>query len=207
VTGKWDRSSTNSATNLVAEATVIFDPVTNRFYYVPTEVSDRQALQYLDPADWTFKSSPSYAWPTGGGSGYGSAVYIETGGLRLIVHFQGSLWQALDLDNISAGWTVLSHSGTALGNTANAPVWHPEQGVLYWRAASSAGQGLVRITPPGSSPLSNAWVGSTVSLTGDTVPEFQGASVGLQHYRSLCYIPTLEMLGWVTAFGVALLNP
>jgi hypothetical protein len=46
-----------------------------------------------------------------------------------------------------------------------------------------------------------------VTLTGDTIPENRNPNVGTQAYRRLMYVPSIQMLAWITANGVALLNP
>lgn len=205
-TGIWSRASTNEASGDVIECSIVQDPVTGRIYRIQSPIHAINSLPYLD-TDGVFKSASTGGYGAVGTGLYSKCFYVETGGKRLLVNIWGTLTQAIDLDNMGAGWQTLTMTGASLSVTFNPPVWHQEQGVLYHRASSGAGNKLTKITPPVGDPISGTWTRSEVTLTGDTVPEFMGTNVTTEAYQSLFYIPEYEMLGWVTAFGVALLNP
>jgi hypothetical protein len=206
-TGVWARASTGQFSFGGFESSVVFDPVAKRFYSVSgTDQHARTSLPYLDVADWTFKTLSGIGYATPGSGSYAKAIYWAGGGKRLILFWWGTTMQALDLDAPTAGWRTLSISGAAINGGFNIPAWHQGNGNLYWRASSGAGNTLVKVVPP-ADPINGTWVGSTITLSGDAIPEFQGAVPVTEAYRSLFYIPSLNMLGWVTAFGVSLINP
>jgi len=205
--GNWSRASTNSAIVNTIEATAVYDAVTNRGYIVPSPLSSIQKLSYLDCADWQFKQTPLFPWPKAGTGPYAHAVIWG----RHLLHFWGTMIQSLDLDNIAPGFQVVAYTGTlpvtisatgANSGTQNAWVWHAVNNCFYYRHHVSAQQNLFRLTP------GTPWVVDTVTLGGDVVPEFSTNTATMSPgYRSLSYLPTLSMLGWVTENGVALLNP
>jgi hypothetical protein len=207
-TGVWSRAATGTFTHTgLQEGFAVFDPVTKRYYSVgSTSQHAASFVSYLNVADWTWKTLSGIGYATPGDSTYASALSWAGNGKRLLMLLWGSTWQALDLDYPAAGWQTISHTGVAISPAKNAPCWHEGNGNLYWRAGTGAGRTLVKVVPP-ANPLAGTWVKSTVTLSGDTIPEFKGSSVTTEHYKSLFYIPSLGMLGWVTAFGVALLNP
>lgn len=213
-TGEWRRATDSiNLRGARVESTTIFDAVTNRYYVVRSPIHNLRSLEYLDANDWTFKlTSPNYDWPKEGNGPYGKATLYEHGGRRLILHFWGDMLQALDLDNIAGGWKELSYTGLLCkqGGTQNNYAFHAANNELYARQSSGAGQVLYRLIPPAGDPITGTWVSTTVSLLGDPIPEYMRSGsygVSTHNYRSLFYIPSLQMLGWVTCNGVALLNP
>lgn len=208
VTRTWARRSQSTDVPSSFESTAVHDPVTNRYYAIPSEIHLLTRLKYIDGADWTLKETPNFPMAAPGTGTYSSSFLYEGGGKRLIVNVWGSKWQAIDLSDISSGWRVLATSGARsdASNGKNAFVFHAAQGVLYWRD-NGPGNQLYKITPP-ANPLTGTWVITTVTLTGDAVPEFvdQNGST-FSSYGALMYISALEMLAFVTANGVALLNP
>lgn len=206
-TGVWARASTGQFSFGGVESSVVFDPVAKRFYSVSgTDQHARTSLPYLDVADWTFKTLSGIGYATPGSGYYAKAWYWSGNGKRLLMFAWGTTWQALDLDYPAAGWKPLSVTGVSVPISMNIPAWHEGNGNLYWRASSGAGNTLVKVVPP-ANPLAGTWVKSTITLSGDAIPEFIGSGVVTNAYKSLFYVPSLNMLGWVTAFGVALINP
>ena len=207
-TGVWSRTATGEFTNSgLQEGFAVFDPTAKRYYSVgSTSMHATSVIPYLDVADWTLKSHTTGNSATPGDTTYASATYWAGNGKRLLMLFWGSRWQALDLDYPSAGWYQLSKTGPSIATDKIAPCWHEGNGNLYYRPSSGAGNTLVKIVPP-ANPLTGTWVTSTITLSGDTIPEFKGSGVTTEHYKSLFYVPSLSMLGWVTAFGVSLINP
>jgi hypothetical protein len=215
--GVWERLSDGS-TDIEGQAN--YDEVNGRFYVIPNQVWSYNRLRYLRVSDWTWQVSDltGFSYATGNG-GAGSNVFRY--GRLLIVH-QGTSgdpsvgrFQAIDLDNIAAGWSVLNVTGTVTDVIyENAWAYHAAQNVFYRRYADlngasdfPQGQVIYKLTPPASSPLSNTWTITSVTLTGDTIPENRNANVGTQAHKRLMYLPSIQMLAWVTANGVALLNP
>jgi len=215
--GVWERLSDGS-TDIEGQAS--YDEVSGRFYVIPNQVWSYNQLRYLRVSDWTWQLSDltGFTYATGN-AGAGSNVFRY--GRLLIVH-QGTSgessvgrFQAIDLDNITAGWSILNVTGDVTDVIyENAWAYHAAQDVFYRRYADLSGatdypqgQVIYKLTPPTSSPLSNTWTIASVTLTGDTIPENRNANVGTQAHKRLMYLPSIEMLAWVTANGVALLNP
>jgi hypothetical protein len=205
-TGQWSRASTNSCTVNTVESTAVYDPVKNRYYIVLSPLNTVQQLWYLDGTDWTFKQTEKFPWPKNGTGQYAHSLRVG----RKLYHFWGKVIQVLDLDNIAAGFTVQTYTGTlpvTLSNTGvdsgtqNSWVHHEAQGCLYYRHHVQAGQTLYRLNL-------STWVVDQVTLAGDVIPEaFNDPTVMSPGYRSLCYLPSKQMLAWVTENGVSLINP
>lgn len=211
VSRTWARRS--AATNMGTgyEKAAIHDPVTNRFYLLPPDAHYLTALAYLDGTDWTRKTTESFSNGINAAN-IGAFINLfihESGGKRILVAVTKTAMSGIDLANISAGWTQLTLSGT-LQIDSSAPVFHAAKGVYYRRYGGQTDQVLTRITPPAGNPLTGTWVVDTVTLTGDAIPPhypYTYVNSATSAYRNLMYIPALQMLGWVTAGGVALLNP
>ncbi len=210
-TGAWSRAAAATGPTAYMESTSVFDPVSNRYYVIPSEMHTFTSLPYLDGADWTWKTtSPAYSFPdTTGVSGYSHTSLYDGNSKRLLINFWGSRIHALDLSAVGSGFQNIPYTGTLPSTHEFTWVQHPTNGKLYARGISGQGQVLYRLTPPASPLGGSNWVIDTVTLTGDTVPEFTGGDVGgtVMSYKSLFAIPSLGMLGWVTNQGVALLNP
>jgi hypothetical protein len=214
--GVWSRAA---ATVANSAGFPVFDPVAGRWYMVPLSPWSSSSLGYLRGSDMTWQTQTGAFGYLTGDSNAGLNAFLY--GRLLIVHQGNSAgtagrFQALNLDS-PAGWSVLNVTGnTTDTNYANTWAFHEAQGVFYRRYADSSnlstaspqGQVIYKLTPPATNPLTNAWTITSVTLTGDTVPEFRAApDVRTQAYRSLMYLPSIQMLAWVTANGVALLNP
>ncbi len=196
------------------EGSCVYDPVTKRYYLVSGgDLHATSSLYWLDGTTWTWNSVATTASANGaanGGGPYIAAWLYEGNGKRLLMAQWGpNLLMAQDLSALGTWHTLAVSNGPlpADGGTSFNP-WtnHTAQNVLYYRNSEGAGQTVFKLTPP-ANPLTGQWALSTVTLTGNTIPEFIGSGVGTRAYKSLFYIPSLQMLGWVTAFGVALLNP
>lgn len=205
-TGVWSRAATGTFSFTGVECATVFDPVTKRFYSVSGDNQHaRSFLPYIDATTWAFGTLSGIGFATPA-SGYAKAWYWAGNGKRLLMFAWGSTLQALDLDYPAGGWYQLTKTGAAFDASMNVPAWHEGNGNLYWRASAGAGNSLIKIVPP-ANPLTGTWVASTITLSGDVIPEFIGSGVVTNAYKSLFYVPSLNMLGWVTAFGVALINP
>lgn len=212
-TGVWARASATAvAVGAYDNATSIFDPVTGRYYIVPAVIHNTNTLRYLDTADFDWKVTPAWSgYAQSDPAAYGHAFLYTRGTTRLLMFCWGAKLQALNLDNIAAGWTNLTYTGDPVYDAQGPNHWchHPTHDRMYSRQSIGAGQTLMRLTPPAGDLLTGAWVRDTVTLAGDSIPERHiGADASGKHsYRWLHYIPALDCLGWVTVNGVALLNP
>lgn len=206
-TGVWSRVALLSLGGSAIEGSSIYDPVTKRYYTI--NGSGQHAINYipyLDANDWTAKTLAGVGYAPVGDGYYAKGWYWAGNGKRLLMFAWGQTWAALDLDYPAAGWQPLTHTGPSMPIGMNVPAWHEGNGNLYWRDSSGAGNTLIKVVPP-ANPLTGTWVKSTITMSGDAIPEFKGAVPTTEAYKSLFYIPSLNMLGWVTAFGVSLINP
>jgi hypothetical protein len=225
-TGQWSRTSgatfSHFSGSALIEGTTVYDPVLQRYYSVRSRLQEIKFLPYLSATDWSYGQTSDFsAFPAADASNYATATYCVVRGQRLVLHNRGQLFQVLDLGDLPRGfvqppvssslspaWPQTIISGADRG-TQNAWVWHEAQGVLYYRHHVGAGNKLLKLTPPPSGDaLTGTWTISEVTLAGDAIPEFHAnPSTNIMHYRSLFYIPSLQMLGWVSPSGVCLLNP
>jgi hypothetical protein len=208
-TGVWARAAATVGSFPLGavESTAIFDTVANRYYLMSGDLHNYSFVRYLDGSNWTWNTTtPAYPWPGVGDTQYTSSVLYQGNGKRLLIQFWGSRMHALDLSDVVSGFQNLAYTGTLADPQAQSSWVQHIDGNLYARDSTGAGQVLRKITPP-ANPISGNWTVGTVTLTGDTIPEFIGLNASTNCYQSLFYIPTLQVLGWVTAFGVSLLNP
>ncbi len=69
----------------------------------------------------------------------------------------------LNLNNISAGWSVLNVAGQALPDTQSQFTFYPPDGNWYARH-DNGGEWIYRLTPPASNPLTGTWTVTHVQL-------------------------------------------
>lgn len=221
VTGMWTRiSADDSVRKISPEGQIVFDPVAVRYYALVQNQHNYDYLLYWNPATTRFEQGPKQAVTindnTRGGPYSVSGFIHENSGVRALVFCRRDPLKdvnytlaGIDLDNQAAGWIRrLSIVGDPIeGDHANW-TYHQAQGVYYRRPKRNMGQTLHRLVPPAGSPLTGTWTHGTVTLQGDSIPEFIGQPLTQSGgYKSLMYIPALQMLGWVTPSGVTLLNP
>lgn len=221
VARKWSRksgASVGGGNAISADGDVVFDPVALRYYVLPYNLHNWDYVLYWNAVSGVWEQSQkqnSYI----NDSGYASAAAFvhEGGGVRALILTRRDAWLAngdqclagLDLNNQSVGWTrKLSLTGVPIPNINAKWAYHAAQNVYYRRDRTGMGQTLYRLTPPTGNPITGTWNHDVVTLQGDVIPEAVGAPLtNYGGYRSLMYIPAIQMLGWVTAQGVALINP
>lgn len=220
VTRRWSRLSADDSFGWVnGEGDTVFDPVTVRYYQLAQNQHIYDYQRYWDPTSTRFESGPkqsSYINDNTAGGPWGLSGFIhEGGGVRAMIQCRrdpttGNFALAgLDLGDQKTGWirrlaldgdpiSVSDHAGWA---------YHPVRNAYYRRPKKNMGQTLHRLVPPPGNPLTGTWTHGSVTLDGDPIPEFVGPQLtNSGGYRSLMYVPALQMLGWVTPNGVALLN-
>lgn len=214
VTRTWARRSSTTGLGAGYERAAVHDPVTNRYYVLRADAHYLNSLPYIDGADWTLKNTVTWPWenaiPPGVIGDFICPFIHESGGVRALMAITKSSLSALDLDNPAAGWSLVPLAGAALELSTNTPAYHAAQNKYYRRYGNQTDQVLQRITPPSGNPITGTWTVDTVTLAGDPIPGYQnyylvGGSVDSN--RTLMYVPALQMLAWITAGGVALLNP
>lgn len=197
------------------------DPTTSRIYVLPRQHHSFTSLSYLGTASvgaystiGTYSAPPDTA--TDGCSGP-AAITVDNDRRLILLWLQRKI-RALDLTNVSAGWQLLTLTNASTLPDAplsgSLPVWHAGKGA-YYHMPSGGGSTLYKITPPASSPLSNAWVISSESIGGDTIhPKGNNAGDADKAHKSLMYVPAIDRLAWVaggttggTVRPVTLINP
>lgn len=101
----------------------------------------------------------------------------------------------MEIASPASGWRDLTITGT-LPSGENRWEFYPVDGCFYCHDGS--GNTIYKLTPPGSSPFTNAWVVSTVTLTGATLPtDVNLTGNGTRHYTRFFYVPTIECFAWI----------
>jgi hypothetical protein len=203
---KWSRLSTNTASyGGNVDSAALFDPTLNRYWLIQVQNHSYNRLEYLDATDWTYKLSPQYGFPLGIG---GTPNAILDDQLRLIVlFFQGGALQALNLNNIGAGWVQIPYTGSMPSGQGGR--WAKFRGSWYFYEGTGSDQGIRKLTPPNSSPLSNSWTFSTVTVSGAALPQGDIPTGSPSHRTRFCYVPGLDCLAWLgnASSKVTLLRP
>lgn len=221
VTRKWSRKSGESIGWATGDGDVVFDPITIRYYSIIGNLHTANYLKYWNPVNGEWANGPLHRTyiNDSGYPGSVSAFIHEGSGLRALIQCRRDstsstqdnwhLLSGIDLDNQTPGWIRrLNLAGERIPNSNAKWVYHPVQNVYYRRERKNMGQKLWRLTPPAGNALTGTWTHDSVTLQGDAVPELASVQYAdYSGYRSLMYISALQMLGWVTPSGVALLNP
>ncbi len=208
-TGLWTRV-TNDTLSFGSdyEASTVLDPETGRYYFIVDGFHGYTSLPYLDLADMKVKRTPSYPYPRMLADRYTTyqTVFLDPVRRLLIAQRPGVSMQALDLNNISAGWQVLNSSGTQ-PSAANRWAFYPPDGRFYTRMNNS-GQTLYRLTPP-SNWKTGTWTIDTVTIAGASMPDFTSTGGTVRHYGTFFYVPALRSLAWISGEDtpVVLLKP
>lgn len=119
-TKTWARYSLNRLGDVAngsyfsVESPTAFHAASGRYYNLPFELHNVDALPYLDAADRTWKTVALGGYPSNGGNNT-SAFVEETRGLLVVETSQGSL-RAIDLGNPSAGVSTIALTGTLPGS-------------------------------------------------------------------------------------------
>ncbi len=205
-TGQWTRLSANGPSGNSSYRTSAYDPVTNRYYLVRFELSESQNLDYLDGADWTWKTV-NIGQPRAEGNN--KTAFIDEARRLLIVQTSTGKLRAIDLNNMGAGPVILRTTGNLPPD--NQTRWHlyPPDGCWY-TYEGDGGNVIYKIQPPASNPLTETWTCSTVQIGGATLPA-QGAQAkeGAVHNARFCYVPPIGCFAWIAGerSRVAILKP
>ena len=203
-TGLWTRQSTNQPTANSSFRTTCYDPVTDRYYMLRYELNESGNLDYLDGADWTWKTvrigNPAP-------DGDNKSAFIDEARRLLIMQTSTGKLRAIDLNNMGAGPVVLKTEGRLPGD--NQSRWHlyPADGCWY---TANGGNSIHKIQPPAGNPLTETWTVSTVQIGGATLAS-QGAqaSQGAVHNTRFFYVRPIGCFAWIAGERnqVAILKP
>jgi hypothetical protein len=207
-TGLWTRPTNDTVDFFnAAEYGVVFDPVAQRYYFIPDSFHAANNLQYYDPTTSTMKTTVAYPFPADyTASGY-QVAFLDPVHRLILIQRPGFPLRALDLNNIASGWVVLSTTGTAPSEN-NRPAFYAPDGRFYTRGNNS-GQTLIRLTPP-ATWKTGTWTYDTVTVTGATLPDFTTTgNSSVNYYGTFFYVPSIQTLAWISGenTNVIILKP
>lgn len=193
-TGLWTRLSTNTPSGNADFRTSCYDPATNRYYLIRYGLNESPNLDYLDGADWMWKT---VRIGNAAADGDNKSAFIDDARRLLIVHTSTGKLRAIDLNNIGAGPVTLRTAGNLpLDNRSR---WHlyPADGCWYMYEGWG-GNTFYKIQPPAGNPLTSTWTVSTVQIGGATLPA-QGAQAkdGAVHNARFFYVRPLGCFAWI----------
>lgn len=208
-TGMWTRVTSDTLPfGYDYEASTVLDPEQGRYYFIVDNFHGNTSLPYLDLADLKVKQTPAYPYPRQLASSYTAyqTVFLDPVRRLLVAQRPGIPMQALDLNDIPAGWRALNTTGTQPGS-ANRWAFYPPDGRFYTRTNNS-GQTLYRLTPP-ANWKTGTWTIDTVTITGASMPDFTTTAGTVRHYGTFFYVPALRSLAWISGEDtpVVLLKP
>ncbi len=205
-TGLWTRLSTNTPSANSDFRTGCYDPATNRYYLIRYGLNESPNLDYLDGADWTWKT---VRIGNASADGDNKSAFIDDARRLLITHTSTGKLRAIDLNNMGAGPVTLRTVGNLpLDNRSR---WHlyPTDGCWYMYEGWG-GNTVHKIQPPASNPLTATWTVSTVQIGGATLPA-QGAQAkeGAVHNTRFFYVRPIGCFAWIAGerSQVAILKP
>ncbi|MEP6609998.1 MAG: hypothetical protein ABJA83_15185, partial [Burkholderiaceae bacterium] len=206
-TGLWTRQSTNPAIGNSGFRTACYDAVMNRYYMIRFELHESANLDYLDGADWTWKSV-RIGTPTADGDN--KSAFIDDVRSLLILQTSTGRLRAIDLNNFAAPPVTLRTVGTLPAD--NQSQWHlyPADGCWY-TYAGNGGNTIHKIRPPAGNPLTDVWTISTVQIGGPTLPSQPADAIqsGAVHNTRFFYARPLGCFAWIAGGSnkVAILRP
>jgi len=184
-TKQWVRRGNGTlATGGGYEGTAVYDPTTNRYYFIPENFGSRTNMEYWNPTTNTISTTGSFTSPSGTGSTSSHSAFIDDE-LRVMFWCYSPLMFAMDL-NTMTGWTQLSGSWPESGSR-----WIKHNGAWWYKAANS-GNTLHKLTL-GANPIGGTWNLSTVNIGGSGLPSTQSSGI---HTHRLMSVPVLDCLAW-----------
>jgi hypothetical protein len=205
-TGLWTRLSGNAPSANSSFRTACYDPATNRYYMIRFELHERATLDYLDGADWMWKT---VSLGRVSAEGDNKSAFIDEARRLLIMQTSTGKLRAIDLNNIGAGPVNLTTVGSLPRD--NQSQWHlyPPDGCWYTHVGDG-GNAIYKIQPPAGNPLTATWTAGTVQIGGATLPT-QGAQAkeGAVHNTRFFYVRPIGCFAWIAGerSQVAILKP
>ncbi len=216
-TRMWTKAATNNAVAYTTggQQSAFYDPTTNRYYAAPGTAFGNGDMSYLDGNDWTWKR---VFYPSVQGNGYYTAAGFIDLQRRIMALWDatGQRFIAMDLNNISAGFSALGMTGTGMSSVHLDCGWayYPPDGCFYhMNSPFDTPNVLLKLTPPAlSGNKMTGWVMSNITSTLSAVTprrQWSGASNNAVHHNSLFYVPAIQRLAWIAgdAAQVAIIKP
>lgn len=194
-TGLWSRLSTNVLTTSSGYRTACYDPVTKRYYMLRYELHENSNLDYLDGADWTWKT---VSIGSSTNEGDNKSAFVDEARRLLIMQTLNGKLRAIDLNNPGAGAVVLRTTGSLPQD--NQSRWHqyPADGCWY-TYLGNGGNVIHKIQPPSGNPLSETWTISTVQIGGAAMPSQPLGAIqnGSVHNTRFFYVRPIGCFAWI----------
>ena len=207
-TGLWTRQSTNAAIGGRSPyRTACYDRATNRYYMIRQYLHGSGNLDYLDGADWTWKTV-GIGRPAPDGDN--KSAFIDDSRRLLIMQTSTGKLRAIDLNDMRSGPVTLRTAGDL--PRVNQSQWHlyPADGCWY-TYVGNGGNDVYKIEPPAANPLANTWTVSTVVIGGAALPSQPAAAIksGAVHNTRFFYVRPLGCFAWIAGGSnqVAILKP
>ena len=205
-TGLWTRQSTNTVIGKSSFRTACYDPATNRYYLIRNELHESSSLDYLDGADWTWKTVNIGNPATDGNN---KSAFVDDARRLLVVQTSTGKLRAIDLNETRKGPVVLRTVGSL--PRGNQSQWHLYPADGCWYTYVGFGENTIhKIQPPTTNPLTETWTASTVQIAGATLAS-QGAQArqGAVHNTRFFYVRPIGCFAWIAGDKnkVAILKP
>lgn len=197
-TGAWSRVTTGTRTDDYENVAV---RVGSNVYFIQHLIHRNTNLQILALGTSVLDTT----------SGTGSAADQSAGGVYhctdydpgrnwLISHQSNFAPRVLQLSNLAAGWISLAETnGGSRPQDANRWAYSTTTLNFYTRGNADGNQ-CTKIVITGSTPGSASVTYSTLTFTGDALPNYTatGSNDGRRHYSNFFYVPGLDCLAWVS---------
>lgn len=211
-TGRWTRRSTNAYINAGYPVRCsAYDPATNRYYMPYENALNNAGLDYVDGADWTFKTTN---FGTITSAGLVSSCFLDDSRRLFVCLVQDSpsaiFLRVFNADNLAAGETLVPMSGS-LSDRIYSTRFHYYPADRCWYAHDGYGNAtLHKITPPDSNYFAATWTLSTVTV-GTTLTQQPQIYIdsGAVHNSRFFFVPALGCFAWIPGGdnNVQLLKP
>ena len=152
--------------------TACYDRATNRYYMIRQYLHGSGNLDYLDGADWTWKTV-GIGRPAADGDN--KSAFIDDSRRLLIMQTSTGRLRALDLNDLRSGPVTLRTEGSL--PPGNQSQWHLYPADGCWYTYMGFGENTIyKIQPPTTNPLTETWTVSTVEIGGASLPSQAGRS-------------------------------
>jgi hypothetical protein len=206
-TGLWTRQSTNARIGRSRYRTACYDRATNRYYLIRQLLHESGNLDYLDGADWTWKT---VGIGRAAADGDIKSAFIDDSRKLLIMQTSTGKLRAIDLNDRFASPVTLRTVGNLPAD--NQSQWHlyPADGCWY-TYVGNGGNDLYKIQAPAANPLTDTWTVSTVVIGGATLASqpAEVAKTGAVHNTRFFYVMPIGCFAWIAGGRnkVAILKP
>ena len=198
----WSRYSANLSTNAAApyagnaESVALYDSTANRIWLMYPQLHGTNQIAYLDLSDATWKAvTAGYTADLGWSPDY----ILDDAGRQIFRFAAGTSVYRLNLSSPGSGWSVVSHSGTAVFTNTR---WerNPVDGCFYTYLGT--GNTLNKFDP-----TTRAF--STRVISGVSLPSYYDQGNGAKHHTRFFYVPSRACFAWIAGNNaqVVLLNP